>query len=303
MGTTTLVSASADMYLLKLNTNGDVQWVKQMKSSKDDNGHSIRYEKKTNTLFWSGAFSASLTIDGATITPVGTVTPVGIKNILMTQVNPSDGSIIWYTTVKGAEGFFSSLAIDDTGAVVLAANIYAATTPATIEMDSTTLTTSTRNTILLSRFVPEAICFDVASTAPSVCSSQGTCIANDTCSCYPNYRGAKCEIPICYSILANSSAVCNFQNGTCIAANTCNCTMGYSGLECQIPPPMINPKPTPKPSVYLSPNIVAKSGVEPKPERSEVADVVSFSSTPSVHTTIFFIMFLILINLCLGWEL
>ncbi len=201
--------------------------------------------------------------------------------------------------MKGGEGFSSSLAVDDTGAVIFAYNVYAETTPVTIQLDSTVVNTYWKNTMLITKLAPEATCFGVASNSSMACSSQGTCNDNNVCSCYPNYTGSNCEIPVCFGMLATDAAVCNFLNGTCIAADTCNCTTLYSGAQCQMSPatpiPIPTPIPTPKP-VIASP-VPFASLVRPKPVQSLGAEVVSVALMPTMHSTSVCIVFAILLIL------
>eukprot|EP01080_Neovahlkampfia_damariscottae_P007011 gene7011-11176_t len=70
------------------------------------------------------------------------------------------------------------------------------------------------------------ICFGIAATEPSVCSSHGNCTQPDTCVCSSGWTGSKCEIPICYGYNATDSRVC-FGRGNCTYPDTCACPVEY----------------------------------------------------------------------------
>ena len=50
-------------------------------------------------------------------------------------------------------------------------------------------------------------CFGIANNVTSVCSSHGSCVKKDTCSCSGMYVGDRCQVTSCYDIYSNDSSV------------------------------------------------------------------------------------------------
>ncbi|EFC43141.1 serine/threonine kinase [Naegleria gruberi] len=120
------------------------------------------------------------------------------------------------------------------------------------------------------------ICFGIQYNNSAVCSSHGKCVSNNTCncesgwngntkcgtfscdipkppnafecigpnqySCMTGWFGNSCELPICFGIQFNNSAVCS-SHGQCVSNNTCICESGWRGdsvcgtFSCDIPKP------------------------------------------------------------------
>eukprot|EP01080_Neovahlkampfia_damariscottae_P009192 gene9192-1278_t len=78
---------------------------------------------------------------------------------------------------------------------------------------------------------PEFGCFGKKSTEASVCSSYGTCISVDTCSCFTGYSGLECEKTRCFGVLSSDPSVCS-SNGICSAPDRCLCEKGFTGNNC-----------------------------------------------------------------------
>src|SRR5690606_26284525 len=72
------------------------------------------------------------------------------------------------------------------------------------------------------------VCFGLTSIAKSVCSSNGKCIAPNTCICNQNWYGQNCDIAYCYGFFSNDSQVCN-GHGDCEISNVCTCHAGWGG--------------------------------------------------------------------------
>ena len=66
----------------------------------------------------------------------------------------------------------------------------------------------------------------------TVCSSNGTCTAADTCNCNSNYGGNNCQTSKCNGILATDGSVCS-NHGSCDSVNNCKCAEGYTGINCE----------------------------------------------------------------------
>ncbi len=83
----------------------------------------------------------------------------------------------------------------------------------------------------------EITCNDLPADDPAVCSSEGTCVSQDTCDCFDNdrYTGADCDIPVCNFIPATDPSVCS-GNGTCELDSICSCDEGYEGFDCETEP-------------------------------------------------------------------
>mmetsp|Transcript_6768 Transcript_6768/g.9851 ORF Transcript_6768/g.9851 Transcript_6768/m.9851 type:complete len:1041 (-) Transcript_6768:35-3157(-) len=75
-------------------------------------------------------------------------------------------------------------------------------------------------------------CYGHYSNSSSVCSTKGSCVGPDTCSCQTGYVGDICDIHTCAGIRFNETTVCSGR-GNCTDANTCECEEGYEGSNCE----------------------------------------------------------------------
>lgn len=78
-------------------------------------------------------------------------------------------------------------------------------------------------------------CGGISSDSSEVCSSNGTCVSQDTCVCSQGYTGSLCEtaIPVCYGHYADDPLACS-SNGMCLANNVCSCQTGWTGQACNV---------------------------------------------------------------------
>ncbi|KAL9643779.1 hypothetical protein ABK040_016081 [Willaertia magna] len=82
-------------------------------------------------------------------------------------------------------------------------------------------------------FQPPISCFSKTSIELDVCSSHGSCMFNDVCSCNLGYAGTNCETgPYCFGVLYNQTSVCNGR-GNCLGGDICSCFTGASGIRCE----------------------------------------------------------------------
>ena len=83
--------------------------------------------------------------------------------------------------------------------------------------------------------MPITFCFGIEQYDTSVCSSNGNCIAADTCSCNRGYLGIQCNLEYnttCAGLKPIDPNVCSGV-GNCVQNNNCTCPFGYSGNNCQ----------------------------------------------------------------------
>jgi alpha-tubulin suppressor-like RCC1 family protein len=74
-------------------------------------------------------------------------------------------------------------------------------------------------------------CFYFPANDPNVCSSHGTCVGQDNCTCNAGYGGVRCNVPTCFGINGTDPLVCS-GNGTCAYLDICVCNPGYHGPRC-----------------------------------------------------------------------
>ncbi|EFC38199.1 predicted protein [Naegleria gruberi] len=78
------------------------------------------------------------------------------------------------------------------------------------------------------------LCFNFGIDDKRACSSNGQCVAENTCNCNDNWGGDDCSIPSCFNISASSTTTVCSGHGLCIDHNTCRCDTGWSGADCSI---------------------------------------------------------------------
>mmetsp|Transcript_1891 Transcript_1891/g.2718 ORF Transcript_1891/g.2718 Transcript_1891/m.2718 type:complete len:1249 (-) Transcript_1891:42-3788(-) len=78
------------------------------------------------------------------------------------------------------------------------------------------------------------VCFQKIDYNPQVCSTHGSCVADNECNCEANYFDIACNVTTCYGVLSNTTATCS-ANGTCDSFNNCQCNTNYTGNNCQFP--------------------------------------------------------------------
>jgi hypothetical protein len=76
-------------------------------------------------------------------------------------------------------------------------------------------------------------CYGVNFNDTKVCSSNGICKTDGTCICGAGYTGNNCQNTFeCYGYSSiNSTVVCN-GHGTCVGQDVCKCTSGWIGQQC-----------------------------------------------------------------------
>ena len=73
-----------------------------------------------------------------------------------------------------------------------------------------------------------------AANTSAWCSLQGTCGADNLCSCSPGYWGDGCE----KECPGGADSACNGR-GDCNADGTCSCHGGYGGDSCEVAPGVV----------------------------------------------------------------
>ena len=99
-----------DVFILKLDTNGDFIWAKQMGGAHLDSGHSITLDQSGN-IYTTGWFSGTANLD----TQSGGNTQLvsaGLTDIFVVKLN-SDGDFLWANAIGGVENDYGySIAVD-----------------------------------------------------------------------------------------------------------------------------------------------------------------------------------------------
>lgn len=72
------------------------------------------------------------------------------------------------------------------------------------------------------------------SNESTVCSSRGSCIGPNYCSCSntQEYTGFSCELPVCNSRPSTDPLACG-MHGHCVSPNQCQCDSAWYGSNCE----------------------------------------------------------------------
>jgi len=134
-GATTLNSSGyADVFLAKLDANGDVAWAKSISGTGSDQGLSVAIDNLNNIYIAGTSNSPSLTIDQNTLQLSGS------QNVFITKYG-SDGKPIWTKTGSGAQCFGGhAITTDKNGNIFFVGKFSNQAT-----FNSVTLSTSTGN--------------------------------------------------------------------------------------------------------------------------------------------------------------
>lgn len=121
-GATTLTNnGSTDLFLVKLNSAGTVQWAKSAGSTSNDEANAVCTDASGN-IFITGTFSSTILQLGSTA-----LTKAGASDMFTAKYDAS-GNVLW---AKGAGGpnydMANSIAADNSGNVVVAGAFYSAT--------------------------------------------------------------------------------------------------------------------------------------------------------------------------------
>jgi hypothetical protein len=97
-GTYTITSAGMqDIFLLKLDINGDFSWAGSMGGTSLDFGRSISIDAAGNVLL-TGEFQGTADLD-PTVGVLNMTSPAGVKDVFVTKFNPTTASFIWSVKV------------------------------------------------------------------------------------------------------------------------------------------------------------------------------------------------------------
>ena len=99
-----------DIFILKLDTDGNFVWVKQIGGAEDDNGQSLKVDNLGN-IFVTGTFSESVDFDPGPDTFI--INAVGERDIFVLKLNAA-GSLIWVKQMGGiGEDIGESIDLDN----------------------------------------------------------------------------------------------------------------------------------------------------------------------------------------------
>jgi hypothetical protein len=144
-GTTHLSPANSgigDVYVLKLNSSGNVQWAKKGAGTDADHGHGITYDRNGN-VYVVGYFTDQATFSGNTIS-----TGNGVKSAFIAKYDQG-GSLQWIKNTCCDTTDFNAVAVDEYGNIYAAGYFYHSLT-----IGSTTLNTAGDADILLVKYDP-----------------------------------------------------------------------------------------------------------------------------------------------------
>jgi len=112
-GTANLTSAgSADIFISKLDANGNYVWAKNLGGSSTDDGYSIAIDSSGNT-YTTGSFWVTADFDPGTGT--ANLTSAGYSDIFISKLD-ANGNYVWAKNLGGSSGDYGySIAIDSSG--------------------------------------------------------------------------------------------------------------------------------------------------------------------------------------------
>jgi hypothetical protein len=117
-GTSTLTSVgNNDAFVLKLNSNGDLLWVRNIGSTNDDRGYSLKVDAVGN-VYTTGQFSGSADFD-LTAPVTHTLTSFGQADIYILKLDVN-GNFVWVKQIGGSLGNFPrAIDLDGTGSPIV----------------------------------------------------------------------------------------------------------------------------------------------------------------------------------------
>ncbi len=136
-------SGGNDIFITKINTNGNVVWAKKAGGSKQDRGYGIAIDANEN-VFVTGVFAQSATFKNTTITSVGTTDAFVAKY-------DSAGSFAWVRSAGACcdTTKANSITVDQAGNIYIAGSFNVATM-----FDSTSFASSGLGDVFLAKYDP-----------------------------------------------------------------------------------------------------------------------------------------------------
>lgn len=107
---------SNDIFIQKLDSDGNFIWAKSIGSINDDQGLSLKANNEGD-VFVTGFFSGSMDFDPGPSTYV--INPGGVKEIFVLKLNTS-GDFVWAKHMNGGFSSANSIALDKQGSIFLA---------------------------------------------------------------------------------------------------------------------------------------------------------------------------------------
>lgn len=121
-GTNSLSGSGYDGFLLKLNSSGDVQWVKQFESNSSVNLNAIAIDA-SNNIYVTGTHQGTIDLDPGTGT--NTVTATGSKyRLVLVKLDDSGDYISGYSTMESSFMDAVHLSLDNNGDVIIGGHYF-----------------------------------------------------------------------------------------------------------------------------------------------------------------------------------
>jgi len=213
-GTTTLTSyGSQDIFVTKLDSNGDFVWVKQVGNTGNESIINI-YIDSSDYMYITGLFSSTVDFDpGAGTT---NLTSIGSGDAYILKLN-SDGEFVWVEQFGGTgndEGY--SILVDSSGNIVVM-GLFTLTGDFDINAGTTELTSAGGNDVFIIKITPD-------STNPTI-SSVGASNIENTSSIITWSTNENATTQVEYGIDTNyGTSTTEADTGTGVTSHTVSLT-------------------------------------------------------------------------------
>eukprot|EP01080_Neovahlkampfia_damariscottae_P003710 gene3710-6599_t len=163
--------------------------------------------------------------DGTEVNRVFPV-PIAIENSKIIDVSSKST----HSLILKSNGVAYSFGRNDAGQLGIGSNTQQKTPQILSKRNIIAISASEKSSLILQA---NYICYSKSASDSNVCSGNGICIYQNTCSCGEGYFGFECQYTNCFGKNSSDTTVCS-GNGNCTDVNVCSCNSGFSGNKCEM---------------------------------------------------------------------